>query len=96
MRDIREMIVEYVEREYQLPEGIDYDAFDLVENGYIDSMSLVVFVSLLEEEYDVEFTSEELLSKDFRTIGGLERLIHSKKGSLGACCYRENQTRRAI
>ncbi len=80
MRDVREMIIEYVEKEYQLPADIDYDTFDLMENGYIDSMSLVVFVSLLEEEYDIEFSSEELLSKEFRTIGGLERIIKSKKG----------------
>ena len=60
MRDIREMIMEYAEREYQLPEGIDIDSFDLIENGYIDSMSFVVFVTLLEEEYDIVLADEAL------------------------------------
>lgn len=79
MKEIRSMIVEFAEREYRLPANIDVDEFDLVENGYIDSMSMVVFVSLLEEEYGVEFTADELLSKEFRTIGGLERMIRNKQ-----------------
>lgn len=79
LRDVREIIVEFVEREYQLPNNIDFETFDLVENGYIDSMSMVVFVSLLEEEYDIEFTADELTSNGFRTIGGLKKLIQEKK-----------------
>ena len=79
MKDIKEMILDFVQKEYPLPENIDYGTFDLIENGYIDSMSLVVFVSLLEEEYNIEFTSDEIVSKDFRTISGIERLIKSKQ-----------------
>ena len=79
MKDIKEMILDFVQKEYPLPENVDYDTYDLLENGYIDSMSLVVFVSLLEEEYDIEFTSEEIVSNDFRTISGIEKLIKSKQ-----------------
>jgi len=83
LRDIREMILEFVEREYKLPDDIDTDTYDLVENGYIDSMSMVVFVSLLEDEYDIEFTAEELLSDDFKTVGGLEKLVQGKIDARG-------------
>ena len=81
MKNIKEMILDFVQKEYPLPDGVDYDTFDLIENGYIDSMSLVVFVSLLEEEYDIEFTAEEIVSKGFRTISGIEKIIKSKKHS---------------
>lgn len=78
MPDIREKILEFVEREYKLPDDVDYDTFDFVENGYVDSMGLVQFVAILEDDFDIEFSAEELLSDEFKTIGGLEKIISEK------------------
>ena len=41
-------------------------------------MGMVQFVTILEDEFDIEFSAEELLSEDFRTVGRLEKLIESK------------------
>ena len=78
MEEIRNKILEFVEREYKLPDGIDMDTFDYVENGYVDSMGLVQFVAILEDDFDIEFTKDELLSDEFKTIGGLEKMIKTK------------------
>ena len=78
MEKIRQVILDFVEREYKLPENVDYDTFDFVENGFVDSMGMVQFVTILEDEFDIEFSAEELLSSDFRTVSGLEKLIESK------------------
>lgn len=78
MDTIRKTILEFVEREYKLPKDIDFDNFDYMENGYVDSMGLVQFVAILEDEYDIEFTKEELFSNNFRTINGLANMIQSK------------------
>ena len=78
MDRIRNVILEFVEREYMLPNDVDYNTFDLIENGYIDSMGLVQFVAILEDEFDIEFTAEELLSDKFRTVSGLETMIQGK------------------
>lgn len=78
MKDIRKAILDFVEREYKLPENIDYETFDIMENGYVDSMGLVQFVAILEDDFNIEFTADELLSSAFKTIGGLERLIKAK------------------
>lgn len=78
MNQIREVILDFVEREYKLPENTDYESFDIIENGYIDSMGLVQFVALLEDSFDIEFSSEELLSPKFRTVAGIESIIKSK------------------
>ena len=78
MPDIREKILEFVEREYKLPDDVDYDTFDFVESGYVDSMGLVQFVAILEDDFDIEFSAEELLSDEFKTIGGLEKIISEK------------------
>ncbi len=79
MDEIRNTILEFVEREYKLPDDVDYDHFDFVANGYVDSMGLVQFVAILEDDFDIEFSKEELLSDEFKTVGGLERLIKVKK-----------------
>ncbi len=78
MEQIKNTILEFVEREYKLPKDIDFDNFDYMENGYVDSMGLVQFVAILEDEYDIEFTKEELFSNNFRTINGLANMIQSK------------------
>ena len=78
MEKIRQTILDFVEREYKLPENVDYDSFDFVENGFVDSMGMVQFVTILEDEFDIEFSADELLSKDFRTVSGLEKLIERK------------------
>lgn len=78
MEKIRQIILDFVEREYKLPENVDYDTFDFVEKGFVDSMGMVQFVAILEDEFDIEFSADELLSNDFRTVGGLEKLIQKK------------------
>ena len=78
MQDIRKVILDFAEREYKLPEDADLKTFDLMENGYIDSMGLVQFVALLEDEFDIEFSAEELLSPKFKTVAGLESIIEGK------------------
>lgn len=78
MEAIKEAILDFVEREYKLPDDVDLNSFDFVENGYVDSMGLVQFVAILEDQFDIEFTKDELLSPEFKTIGGLERIISSK------------------
>jgi acyl carrier protein len=78
MEKIRQTILDFVEREYKLPENVDYETFDFVEKGFVDSMGMVQFVAILEDEFYIEFSAEELLSNDFRTVGGLEKLIQKK------------------
>ncbi len=78
MEKIRQTILDFVEREYKLPENVDYETFDFVEKGFVDSMGMVQFVAILEDEFDIEFSAEELRSNDFRTVGGLEKLIQKK------------------
>ena len=41
MKEIREVILDYAEREYKLPADADLGTFDLFDNGYIDSMGMV-------------------------------------------------------
>lgn len=78
MSKVQEFIVDYLQREYDLPDGVDLDTFDFVETGYVDSMGMVQFIVLLEDEFGIAFTDEELAGQEFRTVGGLTRTVERK------------------
>ena len=52
---------------------------DYLENGFIDSLDLVSFITELEERFDTRFTSNELESQQFRTLAGVAELLDGKE-----------------
>ena len=78
MSEVREYIIDYLQREYSLPEDVDYETFDFVEKGYIDSMAMIQFIVLLEDEFGISFSDDELTDRRFRTIGGLTKIVEKK------------------
>lgn len=79
METIKNYIVEYLEREYALPKDIDIDTFNFVDEGYVDSMAMVQFIVLLEDEFGVAFSDDELMDPNFRTVGGLAGIVAQKQ-----------------
>lgn len=82
MEEIKSFIVEYLEREYALPTDIDIDNFNFVDEGYVDSMAMVQFIVLLEDEFGIAFSDDELMDKSFRTVGGLAQVVARKQAEL--------------
>lgn len=78
MSEVQEYIIDYLQREYSLPEDIEYETFNFVEEGYIDSMAMVQFIVLLEDEFDISFSDDELRDCSFKTIGGLTAIVEKK------------------
>lgn len=76
---MKEFIVDYLQREYNLPEDIDLESFNYVESGYVDSLGLIQFITTVEDEYSIEFTDEELQNPKLKTIGGLIEMIQAKQ-----------------
>ena len=81
MEDIKEFIVDYIQREYTLPAGTDVMELNYIESGYIDSLGFVQFVALIEEELDIVFSDEELDSPDMKVVGKLVALIDRKRNA---------------
>ncbi len=75
---ILEFILDYLQREYDLPEDADLAEFNFVETGYVDSVGLVEFVAVIEDEFEIEFTDEELQADGFKVIGSLVSMIQAK------------------
>ena len=60
--EIREFIIEYLERDYPLPTDVDIETFDFMKSGYVDSMAVMQLRILVEDQFGIEFTDEEFLS----------------------------------
>ena len=81
MEDIKEFIVDYIQREYTLPADTDVMELNYIESGYIDSLGFVQFVALIEEEFNIVFSDEELDSPDMKVVGKLVALIDRKRNA---------------
>lgn len=78
MKKIKEFIVDYIQREYTVPEGIDIMNLNYVEEGYIDSLGLFQFIAVIEDEFDIVFTEEDLASSDIKIVGKIVNLVAEK------------------
>jgi acyl carrier protein len=75
---IVDMVVEYIEAEHRIDDVVDIRSLRFIDEGYVSSLGLIQIVVLLEDEFNIEFTDQELESESFRTIGGLAELIADK------------------
>ena len=81
MENIKEFVVDYIQREYTISEDIDIMALNYVESGYIDSLGLIQFIATIEDEFSIEFTNEELASDEVRVVGELVKMIYNKQNA---------------
>jgi|GEM_PF-2439880 len=57
---------------------VDIDA-DMFESGYIDSIGIFTLFILIEEEFQIEMSLEELEGIDILTIKNLSKVIEYEK-----------------
>lgn len=76
--EIKDFVVNYIEKKGKLPQGVNLDEFNYIDSGYIDSMGIIKFVIALEEKFDVEISEDDMMLNEFRTIGGLVKIIKGK------------------
>lgn len=79
MDKIKTFILDYIQREYTIPEGTDIDNFDYVASGYVDSLGFIQFIAVLEDEFAIQFTDEEMESEDIKVVGKLAEMIARKQ-----------------
>ena len=49
---------------------------DFFSNGYIDSLGAIELIAFIEEEFQIELTSDEMESPDFKIVSGLINIIY--------------------
>lgn len=80
MAEVREFILDRLQKEYSFKEGTDIEKINYVEKGYMDSLGLIQFIGELEDEFDIEFSDEEMMDDSFRVVGSLIDLVTKKVG----------------
>ena len=78
MENVKAFIIDYIQREYTIPDDVDIINLNFVEEGYIDSLGLIQFIAVIEDEFGITFTDEDLARKDFYVVGKMAELITSK------------------
>lgn len=76
--NIEEFIVDYLQREYTIPEDVDIKKLNFVDQAYIDSLGMINFIVELEDNFGITFTDEEIASEEFKVVGTLTELIEKK------------------
>ena len=76
--DVKEFVLDYLQKEYTFPEDLDVMNLNYVESGYIDSLAFIQFIATIEDEFDIAFTDEDLDSITIKTVGGLIHMITQK------------------
>lgn len=78
MENVKEFIIDYIQREYTIPDDIDIMNLNYVEEGYIDSLGLIQFIAVIEDEFGISFTDEDLASPDVKVVGKMVALVTAK------------------
>ena len=78
MENVKEFIIDYIQREYTIPDDVDITNLNYVEEGYIDSLGLIQFIAVIEDEFGITFSDEDLAGEDIKVVGKMAELIASK------------------
>ena len=78
MENVKEFIIDYIQREYDIPDDVDITNLNYVEEGYIDSLGLIQFIAVIEDEFGITFTDDDLAGEDIKVVGKMAELIASK------------------
>ena len=79
MDAVKDFVLDYIQREYSLPNDVDVMEFNYIDSGYVDSMGLIQFIATLEDEFNISFSDEDMESEDIKVIGKLIEMIHKKQ-----------------
>lgn len=60
----------------ELKPGVDYkNETNLVDDGVMDSLTIVELISALEDEYGIEVTMEEFIPENFKSMQSIYDMI---------------------
>lgn len=77
MERITDFVTDYIQREYTLPADTDLMALNYVDTGYVDSLGFVQFIALIEDEFGIQFSDDEIESDDIKVVGRLITMVEA-------------------
>lgn len=78
--DVKDRLMQFVTTYILYNESIDEIDFDdsLIDNGYIDSIGIIMLVSFIEDNFKVKVQDQEILPENFGTVNNILNYINSK------------------
>lgn len=76
--NVKEFVLDYLQREYSFPEDADILAINYQKEGYVDSMAFIGFIATIEDEFGIAFEDEDMENPDIQIVGKLIEMIESK------------------
>lgn len=81
MTNVKDFIIDYIQREYTVPNDIDILTLNYVESGYIDSLGMIQFIATIEDEFNIVFSDEDMENPNIKVVGKLVEMVESKRGA---------------
>lgn len=78
MEEVKDFIVDYIQREYTISEDTDVMNLNYVESGYIDSIGMIQFIAVIEDEFNISFSDDELADPNIKVVGKLIDMVMKK------------------
>lgn len=80
--DLRDDLRAYIQKEIfkgRVPAAFD-DDFDLIESGFVDSLSTMNLIMHLEQAHGVEFGINDIVPQNLKSVTALVGLLESRRG----------------
>ena len=78
LKNINKEIVQILNRFGTLPEKIP-SRFNFIETGFVDSLNLMKFITIIEKKYKININDKYTSSKKFGELNDLVKKINSYK-----------------
>ena len=60
----------------EIDDGIDYENCNtLIDEGYLDSLAIISLIASIEEEFDVQIPTVEVIPANFNSVKSIWKLI---------------------
>lgn len=60
----------------EIQEGIDYENCEsLIDDHYLDSLSIISLVAELEDEFDITIPAVEIIPSNFNSVKSIEKMV---------------------
>lgn len=79
-REIYDEIVSLIEKRGHVPGSSEQEIcnYRYLDEGHVDSFNIMSLILEIEDRFGISFSAEDTQSDEFRTIGGIIKLIQRK------------------
>ena len=78
--DTRRTLLSFLESTAKDADDVDLEHDSLVEEGVIDSVSIMKLVDYIEQTFSVKIGDDDLVPENFDTLDDITQLVQTKAG----------------